>query len=1022
MLLAKQSITQFTLTIMCAAVLAGCGEGGGTGGGGSKPSMPSTSTLGAIQNPKILNSQAEAISLPTLMRHIELLPEAEHLTAKDVGNIKSTFAAYAQLSDTEKMKVPQAFRDKLTVITDAILKNKNSVQMIKDAIDALPGDSNVNEAKLREIVTNYKALTDNQKTLLNNKILNKLDALIVDNKSLPDLNLPMPLHTAFISSKGAQQHNPHMQLRDVDGPVANGALALVDTQIGLIKSLVVNQNAPLVIDTGTATNTGGSGATQIVFPEQNAAIAKSSSTATSVHKSNTDAEWKKYEEDLKVLRRPYEEYYDLTLIDRDIAGLILQVAQDRDDYAKETSAWISVNSAFNRVIEANYFLENFYHNLIEPAPEWDNGLTEVIHDIAYIKKDKQGLAFDKAFDGVYVVNFDGGPQMVLHDPAAAGWTYQTFAHYIDKENGVVHGYQSIGDETARIAMPTAGTATYTGITTAHLVSGDKSQQVTANVNAVANFAKKGLRFNTSNSQTHVMTVDKDETGYGSDKYVRLSTAAPNLNLKGNAAWNANINMFKGNVSTTDNQMKGTLNGKFFGTGAAEIGGTYGLKNSANNAQLIGGYGAKRGSKTLSNRLDVNAVFIDNKSLPELNLPTPMHTAFISSKGAQQHNPHTQLRDVDGRVANGALALVDTQIGLIKSLVVNPNAPVVIDTGVATNTGGSGATQVTFAEQNTAIAKSSSTATSIPVLKYKSTDEKDREERKKATIKDQMISAEKNFDYYHSLFLSAERDYNNTQTPEALTDLKSAAAERAFALDKLEIITEYYYSVPWMSQLLLKDIDNIAYIKKDAKGLVFDKAFDGVYAVHIDGGPSIVLHDPGAAGWTYQTFAHYIDLRNGVVHGYQSIGDETAAAAVPAAGTATYTGITTAHLVKDDKSQQVTANVNAVANFAKKGLSFNTSNSQTHATTVVTGDPNGFMYGQTVRVSKAAPNLNLKGSATWNANSNMFKGNVKTTNNKMKGTLDGKFFGVGATEIGGTYGLKNKANNTQLIGGYGAKRK
>ena len=44
MLLAKQSITQFTLTIMCAAVLAGCGEGGGTGGGGSKPSMPSTST------------------------------------------------------------------------------------------------------------------------------------------------------------------------------------------------------------------------------------------------------------------------------------------------------------------------------------------------------------------------------------------------------------------------------------------------------------------------------------------------------------------------------------------------------------------------------------------------------------------------------------------------------------------------------------------------------------------------------------------------------------------------------------------------------------------------------------------------------------------------------------------------------------------------------------------------------------------------------------------------------------------
>ncbi|MBP6393532.1 MAG: transferrin-binding protein-like solute binding protein [Neisseria sp.] len=209
----------------------------------------------------------------------------------------------------------------------------------------------------------------------------------------------------------------------------------------------------------------------------------------------------------------------------------------------------------------------------------EKDVQEAVDNLAYIKKDKNGLVFDKAFDGVYVIQFADGTEVVIHDSAAAGWTYQTFAHYIDPNNGVLRGYQSLGDETTVAQMPVSGTATYTGITTAYL----NKQQVTAKVNAVADFAKKGVRFTTSDSQIHTLNGN-----------VRTSTAADRLNMSGTASWAAGENAFKGNVATADKALSGTFNGKFYGgASVAEIGGTYGLKNADNSEQLIGGYGAKR---------------------------------------------------------------------------------------------------------------------------------------------------------------------------------------------------------------------------------------------------------------------------------------------------------------------------------------------------------------------------------------------------------------------------------------------
>ncbi|EEG33327.1 hypothetical protein NEIFLAOT_01603, partial [Neisseria flavescens NRL30031/H210] len=204
--------------------------------------------------------------------------------------------------------------------------------------------------------------------------------------------------------------------------------------------------------------------------------------------------------------------------------------------------------------------------------------------LAYFRQDQKGLVFDTQFDGVYVISFDDNTQIVLHDPSAAGWTYQTFAHYTvpDKTpHKGYQGYQSLGDETTFATLPAQGTATYTGISTAYVVSNNNNRQLTSNVMAIVDFGLKGVRFETSNSYFHTLESGK-----------RVSTADENYNFKGTASWKDG-NLFSGKVITADGKLSGNLNGKFYGPKAEEIGGTYGLKNNDATEHLIGGYGAKR---------------------------------------------------------------------------------------------------------------------------------------------------------------------------------------------------------------------------------------------------------------------------------------------------------------------------------------------------------------------------------------------------------------------------------------------
>ena len=552
-----KNIQQIALTAVCVAVLAACGGGGGSSG---SPNTSSTDT----------NAYAEEAAAANKVRlQIEAIGAADTLEVGDVAAVQRAVDAFNNLNDLEKNLVPLASRDALKAMVTTINTNAQTAENIAEQFSKLPAtaDTEAEKAQAAGVAAAYNALSDAQKTWFSATLKARLDALSQDtapdsgngstsgsNDSLPPLNLPTPLHTSFISSNSAQQHNPHMQLRLVDDQ-----LELVDTQIGLIRSLFISPNDPVIVDGAVLSSNNPVG---YLTPYSASTKASSAGTTQENIQGLTGAPRGVYSNVKTSLDKEIKENFDA-----------LEAAKK---VLKDPEADLKARLAAQDVVDK---LQPIYDQDMGRREVMESQVNTILQDLAYIKKDKNGLVFDKAFDGVYVIQFENGTEVVIHDSAAAGWTYQTFAHYIDRTNGVLRGYQSLGDETTVAQMPVSGTATYTGITTAYL----NKQQVTANVNAVADFAKKGVRFTTSDSQIHTLNGG-----------VRTSTAADKLNMSGTASWAAGENAFKGNVATADKALSGTFNGKFYGgASVAEIGGTYGLKNADNSEQLIGGYGAKR---------------------------------------------------------------------------------------------------------------------------------------------------------------------------------------------------------------------------------------------------------------------------------------------------------------------------------------------------------------------------------------------------------------------------------------------
>lgn len=175
----------------------------------------------------------------------------------------------------------------------------------------------------------------------------------------------------------------------------------------------------------------------------------------------------------------------------------------------------------------------------------------------------------------------------FRDPAAAGWSYQTFGAFsslaLDFNRDLNIGYQSFGQQTPVTELPANGKATYIGLSHAYY----NQDQVTSHNAITVDFSDKSLMYKT----TDTPILHTFEGG------LHVIEEKPDYAVSGEATWKAS-NRFEGTV-TTDSGLEGTIKGQFYGPDAQEIGGVYGLwdegkqDDEQSDVHYIGGFGAKR---------------------------------------------------------------------------------------------------------------------------------------------------------------------------------------------------------------------------------------------------------------------------------------------------------------------------------------------------------------------------------------------------------------------------------------------
>lgn len=168
------------------------------------------------------------------------------------------------------------------------------------------------------------------------------------------------------------------------------------------------------------------------------------------------------------------------------------------------------------------------------------------------------------------------------DPIDFGWEYQSFGVWSTGRttSSGSAGVMSVGAPTAGAAIPTAGTATFTGTSNGVYVdAAGLGYQVDSDVSVNANFAARTLVLSNTGTVT-------------SRDFFATTSSAPNLNLTGTLAYAAGTNSFAGTL-TNGGTLTGTSTGRFYGPNAEELGGVFILKASSGIETYGGAYGAKR---------------------------------------------------------------------------------------------------------------------------------------------------------------------------------------------------------------------------------------------------------------------------------------------------------------------------------------------------------------------------------------------------------------------------------------------
>lgn len=170
---------------------------------------------------------------------------------------------------------------------------------------------------------------------------------------------------------------------------------------------------------------------------------------------------------------------------------------------------------------------------------------------------------------------------VFANPYTLGWEYQAFGAWASGTfNSRVIGANSYGAVTPGLAVPTSGTANFSGkLGGLYISPTGEGSMAAADLSVNANFNTRSLSLSSTGT-----TITRD---------ISTATAAPHLNVSGTLNYSAGSSAFTGTLANTGGTMSGTTNGRFYGPAAQELGGVFAIKSPTNTESLVGAYGAKR---------------------------------------------------------------------------------------------------------------------------------------------------------------------------------------------------------------------------------------------------------------------------------------------------------------------------------------------------------------------------------------------------------------------------------------------
>lgn len=201
----------------------------------------------------------------------------------------------------------------------------------------------------------------------------------------------------------------------------------------------------------------------------------------------------------------------------------------------------------------------------------------------YHAQSSTGTTAVEIFDPAKLTNVSGSTTGFTYSTLGL-WSFPTASTSLDGIGGVA----PIGAATLGTALPTTGTAIYNGVLIGnYLTSGATSYgRVAADATATANFAARSLSVSSSNSI--LQSVVSGQT---------TATTASNANfdLTGTLTWSSGTNRLESSTFGTKTgstlPMSGSANGRFFGPGAEEVGGSYFI--SGTGGKMTGGFLLKK---------------------------------------------------------------------------------------------------------------------------------------------------------------------------------------------------------------------------------------------------------------------------------------------------------------------------------------------------------------------------------------------------------------------------------------------